>query len=138
MLREAFYRKMIDAKTLTALFETIYGDVDLVVSMLNDAIKYGRKLKEISSKKEDEEVAEAAIRSSTAILKVLKGEINMEEFKKEMWALEDKYPSFFQRGRRDIGTSKENVQAIIHQVEYMLNRYDVKYPNYDRHRCNDA
>jgi ribosome-binding protein aMBF1 (putative translation factor) len=138
MLKEAFYRKMIDANELRAQFETIYGDVDLVVRVLENAIRYGEKLKAIATRKEDEDMAEATIRSNKAILAAVKGEMSIEDFKKEMWALEERYPEVFQRGRRDIGTSKENVQAIIHRVEYMINRYDVKYPSYDRHRSNDA
>jgi hypothetical protein len=138
MLREAFYRQMIDSNNLRAQFEMIYGDVDLVVKVLQNAIKYGEKLKAIAKSPEDIDMADAAIKTNNATLAAIKGEISIDDFKKRMWELEKRYPSYFQRGRRDIGTSKENVNAIIHRVEYMINRYDVKYPQYDRHRCNDA
>jgi|Deesub1362A_J573_1020465.scaffolds.fasta_scaffold00057_34 ribosome-binding protein aMBF1 (putative translation factor) len=138
MLKEAFYRRMIDANTLRAQFETIYGDVDLVVNVLQNCVKYGEKLKSIAKRKEDEDMANAAIESNTAMLSAIKGEISVAEFKKKMWELEERYPEYFQRGRRDIGTSKDNVKAIIHRIEYMIDRYDVRYPSYDRHRCNDA
>ncbi|MBI5252941.1 MAG: hypothetical protein HY930_00865 [Euryarchaeota archaeon] len=45
MLREAFYRKMIDAYDLHAQFETIYGDIELVVATLKKSLHYGEKLK---------------------------------------------------------------------------------------------
>jgi hypothetical protein len=116
----------------------IYGDLDLVVSVLKKSLSYGEKLKRIAKKKEDIDMAEATIQTAKAILAAVKGEKSIDDFKKEMWELEKLYPEVFQRGRRDIGTSEDNVKAIIHRVEYMINRYDVKYPSYDRHRCNDC
>lgn len=128
---------MIDANDIRAQFETIYGDVGLVVSLLEKNLRYGEKLKRIAKKKEDIEMADATIQTSNAILATIKGEKSIEEFKKEMLEIEKKYPGVFMRSRRDIGTPKEAVQAIIHRIEYMINRYEVKYPEYDQHRCND-
>ncbi len=71
------------------------------------------------------------------MLGAIKGEIDMREFKKRMLKLEEKFSDVFCRTRRDIGTSKEAADGIIYRMEYMINRYDVKYPDYDSHRCND-
>ena len=128
---------MIDANDIRAQFETIYGDVDLVVSLLEKNLRYGEKLKKIADEEEDIEMANVTIRSSNAMLDAIRGKKGIEEFKKEMLELEKKYPGVFMRSRRDIGTPKEAVQAIIHRIEYMINRYEVKYPEYDQHRSND-
>lgn len=138
MLREAFYRKMIDAYDLHAQFEMIYGDVELVVATLKKSLEYGEKLKKIAKSSEDAATADAVIQTNSLLLATIEGKKSIAEFKKEIREIERKYPPYFQRGRRDIGTSKDNVNAMIHRVEYMINRYDVRYPNYDRHRCNDA
>ena len=137
MLKEAYYRKMIDANDIRAQFETIYGDIDLVASLLEKNLRYGEKLKEIADEDEDIEMAEATIQTSNIILATMKGEKGIEDFKKEMIDIERKYPKVFMRSRRDIGTSEEAVRAIIHRIEYMINRYEVKYPEYDQHRSND-
>lgn len=137
MIKEAYYRKMIDANDLRTQFETVYGDVELVVGLLEKNLRYGEKLKKIAKGEYDTEMANATIQTSKAILDAIKGRKSIEEFKKEMLELEKKYSDVFRRGRGDIGTSKEAVHAIIYRVEYMINRYDVKYPEYDRHRCND-
>lgn len=129
---------MIDAYDLHAQFETIYGDIDLILGVLKKSLEYGEKLKKIARSSEDAAVAEAVIEMARLILDTLEGKKSVAEFKKEIREIEKRYPEYFQRGRRDIGTSKDNVNAIIHRVEYMINRYDVRYPNYDRHRCNDA
>ncbi len=137
MIKEAYYRKMIDANDLRVQFEIIYGDIELVVGLLEKNLRYGEKLKKIAKEEDDTEMANATIQTSNAILDAMKGRKSIEEFKKEMLELEKKYPEVFRRGRRDTGTSKEAVHAIIYRVEYMINRYDVKYPEYDRHRSND-
>ncbi len=129
---------MIDAYDLHAQFETIYGDIDLILGVLKKSLEYGEKLKKIARSSEDAAVAEAAIKTARLILDTIEGKKSVAEFKKEIREIEKRYPEYFQRGRRDIGTSKDNVNAIIHRVEYMINRYDVRYPNYDRHRCNDV
>ena len=128
---------MIDANDIRAQFETIYGDIDLVASLLEKNLRYGEKLKEIADEDEDIEMAEATIQTSNIILATMKGEKGIEDFKKEMMDIERKYPKVFMRSRRDIGTSEEAVRAIIHRIEYMINRYEVKYPEYDQHRSND-
>ena len=137
MLKEAYYRKMIDANDIRAQFETIYVDIDLVASLLEENLRYGEKLKEIADKEGDIEMAEATIQTSNIILATMKGEKGIEDFKKEMIELEKTYSKVFMRSRRDIGTSEEAVRAIIHRIEYMINRYEVKYPEYDQHRSND-
>ncbi len=137
MIKKAYYRKMIDANDLRTQFEIIYGDIELVVGLLEKNLRYGEKLKKIAKEEDDTEMANATIQTSNAILDAMKGRKSIEEFKKEMLELEKKYPEVFRRGRRDIGTSKEAVHAIIYRVEYMINRYDVKYPEYDQHRSKD-
>lgn len=137
MLKEAYYRKMIDANDIRAQFETIYGDVDLVAGLLEKNLRYGEKLKKIAKTEGDIEMADATIQTSNVILATMKGEKGIEEFKKEMLDIERRYPRVFLRSRRDIGTSEEAVRAIIHRIEYMVNRYEVKYPEYDQHRSND-
>jgi len=128
---------MIDANDIRAQFETIYGDVDLVAGLLEKNLRYGEKLKKIAKTEGDIEMADATIQTSNVILATMKGEKGIEEFKKEMLDIERRYPKVFLRSRRDIGTSEEAVRAIIHRIEYMVNRYEVKYPEYDQHRCND-
>lgn len=83
-------------------------------------------------------MAEAAVQTNSLLLATIEGKKSIAEFKKEIREIEECYPEYFQRGRRDIGTSKDNVNAIIHRTEYMINRYDVRYPSYDRRRCDDA
>lgn len=128
---------MIDANDIRAQFETIYGDVDLVAGLLEKNLRYGEKLKKIAKTEGDIEMADATIQTSNVILATMKGEKGIEEFKKEMLDIERRYPRVFLRSRRDIGTSEEAVRAIIHRIEYMVNRYEVKYPEYDQHRSND-
>lgn len=128
---------MIDANDIRAQFETIYGDVDLVAGLLEENLRYGEKLKKIAKTEGDIEMADATIQTSNVILATMKGEKGIEEFKKEMLDIERRYPKVFLRSRRDIGTSEEAVRAIIHRIEYMVNRYEVKYPEHDQHRCND-
>lgn len=128
---------MIDANNLRAQFETIHGDIELVVGLLKENLGYAEKLKKIARVKEDIEMADATTKTSNAMLDAMKGKNGIREFKSVMLSLAEEYPAFFERGRRDIGTSKEAVNAIIHRIEYMINRYDVKYPDFDQHRCND-
>jgi len=129
---------MIDAYDIHAQFETIYGDINLVVGVLKKSLEYGEKLKKIAKSSEDVAMANAVIQTNSLLLATIEGKKSIAEFKKEILEIEKRYPEYFQKGRRDIGTSKDNVNAIIHRIEYMINRYDVRYPNYDRHRCNDA
>lgn len=129
---------MIDAYDLHAQFETIYGDIELVVATLKKSLHYGEKLKKIAKSSADAAMADAVIQTNSLLLATIEGKKSLAEFKREIREIEKRYPEYFQRGRRDIGTSKDNVNAIIHRVEYMMNRYDVRYPSYDRHRCNDA
>lgn len=119
-------------------FETIYGDVELVVVTLKKSLYYAEKLKKIAKSSEDVAMAEAAVQTNSLLLATIEGKKSIAEFKKEIREIEECYPEYFQRGRRDIGTSKDNVNAIIHRTEYMINRYDVRYPSYDRRRCDDA
>lgn len=137
MLREAFYRRMIDLYNFLAQVESIHGDVDLFVRLVEKSIHYSEKLKKIAKSEYDKRMAEANTRMNRIIMSVLRREIEIEEFKEKLWELEKEYPEFFARGKRDIGVPEETVRAIIHKVEYMVNRYDVKYPFYDMHRCND-
>ncbi len=137
MLREAFYRRMIDLYNFLAQVESIHGDVDLFVRLVEKSINYSEKLKKIAKSEYDKKMAEANTRMNRIIMSVLRREIEIEEFKEKLWELEKEYPEFFARGKRDIGVPEETVRAIIHKVEYMVNRYDVKYPFYDMHRCND-
>ncbi len=137
MLKQAFYRRMIDYYTFLAQVESIHGDIDLVASFIEKSLNYAKKLKESARDEYDEKIANAAIEMNELILAVMKREILVEDFKDKLWEVEKKYPEFFARGHRDIGTPEEAVRAIIHRIEYMVNRYDVKYPFYDMHRCND-
>ncbi len=125
---------MIDTNNLRAQFETIYGDIELVVGLLKENRGYAEKLKKIAKVKGDIEMADATIKTSNAMLDAMNGK---KGFKSVMLSLAEEYPAFFERGRRDIGTSEDAVNAIIHRIEYMINRYDVKYPDFDQHRCND-
>jgi len=137
MLKQAFYRRMIDIYHFLAQVESIHGDVDLVVSYIEKCLSYARKLKESARDEYDEKMANAVIEMYELVLSTMRREILVEDFKEKMWELEKKYPEFFDRGHRDIGKPEESVRAIIHRIEYMVNRYDVKYPFYDMHRCND-
>lgn len=129
---------MIDVYDMHAQFETIYGDVELVVVTLKKSLYYAEKLKKIAKSSEDVAMAEAAVQTNSLLLATIEGKKSIAEFKKEIREIEECYPEYFQRGRRDIGTSKDNVNAIIHRTEYMINRYDVRYPSYDRRRCDDT
>lgn len=129
---------MIDICDLVGQFEAIYGDIDFVIKSFEKNLRYGEKLKKIAKKQGDIEMAEATIQTNSLIIATLKGEKSINEFKKEIWEIEKRYPEVFKRGRRDIGTSEDAVKAIIHRIEYMINRYDVRYPSYDMHRCNDS
>jgi len=137
MIMQGYYRIMIDACHTRANTEALYGEFDIVAKELSKGIRYAGKLKRIAKSQRDLDVAEAALQTNSLILATLRGEKTPEELRKGMWEIEAKYPSYFLRGRRDIGTSKDAVAAIIHRFEYAADRYDAKYPSYDMHRCND-
>ncbi|HDM36097.1 MAG TPA: hypothetical protein ENG09_02415 [Candidatus Syntrophoarchaeum butanivorans] len=136
MIRQGFYRLMITYYNGWAEFESIYGDIDLVVRYLKRALKYAEKLKGVASTEYDKQVAEANIRKNRLILSLFEDKISLSEFKAGMMELE-RYPLAFARGREDIGTAKEAIEGTIHRIEYTYDRYDVRYPVYDMHRCGD-
>jgi len=136
MIKEGFYRLMIAYYNGWAEFESVYGDIDLVVRYLKRSLKYAEKLKRVALSEMDIHVAEANIRKMRLTLSLFEGKIPVSEFKKGMHELE-KYPLAFIRGREDSGTPEEAIAATIHRIEYTYDRYDVKYPEFDTHRSGD-
>ncbi|MHC1566856.1 MAG: hypothetical protein ACXQS7_01700 [Candidatus Syntropharchaeia archaeon] len=137
MIRQGIYKLLIDACHIRSQFESIYGDIDLVVSTIERGLRRAEKLKNIAKSRYDMNFAEAAIRTNKLLLETIRNEKSIDQFKEEIWEIEKEYPEFFKRGRIDIGTPEEAVRAIIHRTEYMVDRYDVRYPMYDMHRCGD-
>lgn len=137
MLTGALYRKMVDACHTRSQFEMIYGDMDLVTSTVNRGSKWAERLKDIATAQEDIDMAECTLATNQLYLSTMRGETSIPEFKERIWELEQRYPEVFKRGRIDIGTPEDAVRAIIFRVEYMINRYDVKYPSYDMHKSDD-
>ena len=136
MIREGFYRLMIAYYNGWAEFESTYGDIDLVVRYIKRALKYAEKLKNVASSDQDVQVAEANIRKNRLILSLFEGKISVSAFKGGMRKIEE-YPLAFIRGREDIGSAKDAIEATIHRIEYTYDRYDIKYPNFDMHRSGD-
>ncbi|RLG34782.1 hypothetical protein DRN98_02145, partial [Methanosarcinales archaeon] len=97
MIKEGFYRLMIAYYNGWAEFESIYGDIDLVVHYLKRGLKYAERLKRVASSERDIHVAEANIRKARLILSLFEEKISVSEFKKGMKELE-KYPIAFKRG----------------------------------------
>jgi len=97
MLKQAFYRRMIDIYHFLAQVESIHGDVDLVVSYIEKCLSYARKLKESARDEYDEKMANAVIEMYELVLSTMRREILVEDFKEKMWELEKKYPEFFER-----------------------------------------
>ena len=83
MLREAFYRRMIDLYNFLAQVESIHGDVDLFVRLVEKSINYSEKLKKIAKSEYDKKMAEANTRMNRIIMSVLRREIEIEEFKEK-------------------------------------------------------
>ncbi len=67
-----------------------------------------------------------------ALDSLLKGEINLVTFKDKVNNLEG-LPEIF-----DItGDTGEILDSLYYLLEYSLDRYNVKYPDYDGKRCDD-
>ncbi|MEA1944458.1 MAG: hypothetical protein U9N07_03865 [Euryarchaeota archaeon] len=137
MLTEALYRKMIDACHTRIQFETVYGDMDLVANTIGRSSKWASRLKDIATAEEDIEMADCTLKTNDLFISTMEGRTSMKEFKDRIWELEQRYPEVFKRGRIDSGTPEGAVEAIIFRVEYMINRYDVRYPSFDMHKSND-
>ncbi len=137
MLREALYRKMIDACHTRIQFETVYGDMELVYQTIERSSKWASRLKEIATSEEDVDMSDCTLATNELFLSTMHGETSISQFKDRIWELERRYPEVFKRGRIDSGTPEGAVKAIIFRVEYMINRYDVRYPSFDMHKSND-
>jgi hypothetical protein len=137
MLTEALYRKMIDACHTRIQFETVYGDMELVYHTIERSTKWASRLKVIAKEEEDVDMADCTLATNDLFLTTMRGETSIKEFKDRIWELERRYPEVFKRGRIDSGTPEGAVEAIIFRVEYMINRYDVRYPSFDMHKSND-
>ena len=128
---------MIDACHTRIQFETVYGDMDLVHHTIKRSSKWASRLKAIATAEEDVRMADCTIATNDLFISTMEGRTSIKGFKERIWELEHTYPEVFKRGRIDSGTSEGAVQAIIFRVEYMINRYDVKYPSFDMHKSND-
>ena len=137
MLTEGLYRKMIDACHTRIQFETVYGDMDLVYHTIERSSKWASRLKAIAEAEEDVDMADCTLATNDLFLSTMRGETSIPQFKDKIWELERRYPEVFKRGRIDSGTPEGAVEAIIFRVEYMINRYDVRYPSFDMHKSND-
>ncbi|MHC1565690.1 MAG: hypothetical protein ACXQS6_05165, partial [Candidatus Syntropharchaeales archaeon] len=89
MIKEGFYRLMIAYYNGWAEFESIYGDIDIVVRYLKRGLKYAEKLKDVASDDRDVQVAEANIRKNRLILSLFEGKISVSAFKDGMRKIEE-------------------------------------------------
>lgn len=137
MLSQAYYRMLIDAANTRANFEMTHGDMDVVVSHLENGLRMAESLSGIAQSQWDRDLAEATIKTNKLILDTFKGKKTLEEFKTEIQTMEEDFPDVFKRGRRDIGTSEEALKGIMFRVEYTLDRYDVNYPHYNPQKSGD-
>jgi len=94
--------------------------------------KWASRLKAIAKAEEDVDMADCTLATNDLFLSTMRGETSIPQFKDRIWELERRYPEVFKRGRIDSGTPEGAVEAIIFRVEYMINRYDVRYPSFDR------
>ncbi|NIA09713.1 MAG: hypothetical protein GWP10_08285, partial [Nitrospiraceae bacterium] len=74
MLREALYRKMIDACHTRIQFETVYGDMELVYQTIERSSKWASRLKEIATSEEDVDMSDCTLATNELFLSTMHGE----------------------------------------------------------------
>lgn len=106
----------------------IYGDLDDAMSLVNRKIKsLGYSLKRKPSVK----ISEYST-FLTSLKELLEGKLSLNQFRGSVDNLQTL------KEELDLtGDSSEMMNSLYYLLEYSLDRYNVKFPNYEGKRCDD-
>lgn len=106
----------------------IYGDLDDAMSLIR---RRQRSLSYALKNKPTKKITEYS-EFLTALENLLKGELALSDFKVEVDRLPDLMDSLDITGDRD-----NFLASFYYLLEYSLDRYNVRFPQYDGKRCDD-
>ena len=106
----------------------IYGDIKDAISV----IRRRKRSVQLSLKYQKSAKLEALKSFLTSLEDLLKGEISLSDFRKNVSSLANLGSTLDMTGETD-----EYFESLYYLLELAIDRYDIRYPVYDGKRCDD-